>query len=223
MGNETLANIAIEGVISASWAPLEKGCCQIFARECYEREHGKKYEQFRRASAALTAKAFQAGGLAMTRDQAGPLQDGDLLYKVHGSGGYGHVGINTKKCGVAENSSTSIGRVREALGFRSLNEFGDFDLVVRLPALAQATPPNPARLILAVKNGDNINYDHLESAVLKDGKFQVDAAELAKVLLGADQDIRTLLKGFGWEIYQEGNHLNDPTEPRQYLFVQKNQ
>lgn len=218
MGNAKLAQVAIEGVEKASWAPLESGLCQVFARLCYEHVYGKEFEKYRRASAALTGLAFQAGGLAITEAQAGKKQPGDILYKVHGSGGYGHVGIVVDENRVAENSSTHIGRVRGALGYRTLAQFGSCDLVVRL---TPPQDPKPASLIIGVSDGENVQYTRLQNAMLNDGAFSVNASELAKVLLPGTQTIREALDALGYSIQSEGNYLTDANDPRQYLIVGK--
>jgi hypothetical protein len=45
----------------------------------------------------------------------------------------GHVGIRVAGNRVAENSTTRVGRVQGAKGFRTLDQFGKVDLIVRLP------------------------------------------------------------------------------------------
>jgi len=207
-------------VEKASWAPEENGWCQKEQRLVIQQVYGNKYDAYMKATANLTGRAFQAAGLAMTAAQAGTLQVGDILYKCPADlTAYGHVGTFVGNKGVAENSSTSIGRVRGALGYRSVARFGEYQLVVRLPPLA---PTKPARLILGVKDGDKVHYVHLQSAALKNGHFDVDVTELAKILLGNNEEIRPLLAAFGYNIYQEGDHLNDPADPCKYLFIQKN-
>jgi hypothetical protein len=63
----------------------------------------------------------------------------------------GHIGVvclDLKR--LAENSSTSKGRVRGALGFRTRAQWGDFDIVIRLPdpnaqPVAPLNPPCRSR------------------------------------------------------------------------------
>jgi hypothetical protein len=63
---------------------------------------------------------------------------GDILFKTHGSGGFGHVGIRIEGNRVAENSSVHVGEYdNEARGIRTLKEFGDYDVIVRLPPLEE--------------------------------------------------------------------------------------
>lgn len=242
MGNDTLAQVAINAVEKASWAPTEDGWCQVFARLCYEHVYGDKYDSFRRNSANLTGRAFQKGGLAMSKAQAGELQLGDILYKCPSNlDYYGHVGIYVGNGKIAENSSTSIGRVRGALGYRTVSQFGNYELIVRLPPVVKNTNPVPvkpvvtapikvaaqstAKLILGIKATDGkISYVHLEKATLKDNRFDVDVAELSKALSSNGiNEIRPLLKVFGYSIYGEGNHLDDPVDRRKYLFIQKDE
>lgn len=222
MANDKLAQVAIDGVENSNWAPHESGWCQVFVRLCYEHVYGKTYEGFRRKSANLTGRAFRAGGLAMTKAQAGALQAGDILYKCPDNlDHYGHVGIFVGNDRIAENSSTSIGRVRGALGFRTVSQFGSYDLIVRLPAVNAKKPDEskPARLILAVKDGGNLRYVHLKNSILKDGRFGVDVNEVTQEL-GVSVEIRPLLTALGFTIYGEGNHLDDPADRRKYLFIQ---
>jgi hypothetical protein len=222
MANQALADMAIFGVEKADWAPLEKQWCQKEQRLVIQHVYGDKFNAYMKASANLTGRAFQAAGLAMTAAQAGELQIGDIVYKCPDDlKAYGHVGTFVGVKGIAENSSTSIGRVREALGYRSVAQFGHYDLVVRLPAPVAAKPEKPASLVIGVTDGKDIKYTRLQSAVLKNGSFSADTAELAKVLLGETQPVRATLDQFGYSIQSEGDYLTDDTDPRQYVIVQK--
>ena len=139
--------------------PTEKGCCQKTMRLVQEATYGLAFsEKFRARSAKLAAPKYivaKCGFDSRYVERYGGLQPGDLLYKTNGE--FGHVGeyIGQYKGHemVAENASTSLGRVRGALGYRTLEEFGHFDIVAR-PALLMpkgetasvpASAPAPAK------------------------------------------------------------------------------
>jgi hypothetical protein len=104
--------------------------CQRFARECVQSALGDAYDSLLcQPSAKLAALAFEHDGSHVVQGDPEP---GDLLYLTEGHGGFGHVGIMTESGDVAENSVVHSGP-NGAKGFRSLAEFGDPDVIVRLP------------------------------------------------------------------------------------------
>jgi hypothetical protein len=115
----------------------EKGYCQKFVRQILESVYQKKYAPYMKASAKVTAHAFLNAGLGV-RYNGQALEPGDILFKTVGSGGFGHVGVWTGSK-VAENSSYHARRDSDARGFRSLSEYGEFQVLVRLPDPRPAT------------------------------------------------------------------------------------
>lgn len=119
------------------------GYCLRWVRQAVESAgYGERFErQFRvgsRPTAKLSGQAFKAAGLAVT----GGAEPGDLLFKLAGSGGDGHVGILLPDGRVAENSSAhwSASGGRDARGTRSVAAFWGTcppwaRLIVRLPAV----------------------------------------------------------------------------------------
>jgi hypothetical protein len=109
--------------------PRKQGMCQMFARLLYEGYYGDRFEFAHLPSARRAGMAFFAAGLTVPRDQGSRV--GDLLYKLYGSGGFGHVGIRVSGNRVLENSSIHWNGL-SAIGTRSLAQYGHFDLIVRL-------------------------------------------------------------------------------------------
>jgi hypothetical protein len=122
-----LSDVAKKAVKEGAFE-LKKGYCSRFVRQCVEAAYGTKYAELFGSSAIDTGKAFQRNNLTVS-----DLQPGDILFKMTGSGGFGHVGIFVGDDKVAENSSTKIGRVRGALGFRTVEQYGAYQLTGRLP------------------------------------------------------------------------------------------
>lgn len=134
------------------------GDCQMFVREvvqsvCDDRIGTPETGLFGgiwQGSAANTMRAFRGTRYVVWELSSGkpqpPLQDGDGLYKGRlTSGAFGHTGIaaNGRHIGlppsvvaICENSSYHInpdhmGDVQGAKGWRSLEAFGPFEMVVR--------------------------------------------------------------------------------------------
>jgi hypothetical protein len=106
----------------------------MWVREVVQSLYGGLFNRYWKGTALLTAKAFQPSQYAVPLDNGSTI--GDLLYKMHGSGGAGHVGIRIDGNRVAENSSVHWNPQDarpDARGIRRLSEFGNFDLIVRLP------------------------------------------------------------------------------------------
>ena len=146
--NKSIATRAENGVYKGSFE-TDKGYCMRYMRQIDEAVEGTKHDEIwrgdgsaRDATAARAGHRFLAAGLGfLAKDLAahGGLQPGDMPVKTKVapnrwgdfSGHIGAVCMDVKR--IAENSSTSIGRVRGALGFRTLAQWGAFDIVIRLP------------------------------------------------------------------------------------------
>ncbi|MBV9469834.1 MAG: hypothetical protein JOZ57_11380, partial [Abitibacteriaceae bacterium] len=103
-----------------------------WVRQVCQHVYGNKYDAFWRASARETGLAFVEDGRFVVPLQAGSVP-GDLLFKLYGSGGDGHVGIRVLSNRVAENSSVHWqDNHHDARGFRTLIEFEHYDVIVRL-------------------------------------------------------------------------------------------
>jgi len=127
----TLEDEAIRAV-TADGYETQPGFCEKFVREIVQRCYGARFDDCFAASAALTGARFKEAGWSVPRSNGS--RPGDLLYKTHGSGDYGHVGIRVIGNRVAENSSCHFNSdTEDARGFRSLEAFGHFDLIIRLP------------------------------------------------------------------------------------------
>ncbi len=135
--NKDLSDAAIQAVSNDGFES-KKGYCSRFVRQVSSKVYGDKYAGLFGASAISSCNNFLAAGLAEPHT-AQNVELGDILFKRQGAGPFGHVGIYVGDRGVAENSSTSIGRIQGAKGFRSLAQFGAFDFLGRLPALQVTT------------------------------------------------------------------------------------
>lgn len=132
--NKELDQAATKAVTAPGY-PTKPGLCQMFVRLTVESIYGKRFDAvIHQGSAKEAAEAFEHDGRYVVPLDHGSVP-GDLLYKKHGSGGFGHVGIRVSGNRVAENSSVHITDRgdKNARGFRTLKEFGDFDVIVRLP------------------------------------------------------------------------------------------
>jgi hypothetical protein len=125
-----LAKAALNGLRDAR-TTHEPHQCEKWARQVKERVYGAKFSAWQRHNAMMTAMAFKEAGYAVSL--ASGSKEGDLLYKIYGSGGDGHVGIRLAGNVVAENSSVHWDG-SDARGLRTLAEFGNFDLIIRLSA-----------------------------------------------------------------------------------------
>lgn len=108
------------------------GRCQQFVRQVIQSTHGAKYDGYHKATAELSRQAWAKSPYAVAPSRGSVV--GDILYKK-GTPGQpaGHVGIRVPGNRVAENASVSRGRVSGAKGYRSLEDFGRVELIVRLP------------------------------------------------------------------------------------------
>jgi hypothetical protein len=128
--NETLSESAKTALKAPQFVRLPHRC-QQWVREVVQHVYGNRFDRyFYRVNAIGSGLAFKNSPYCV------PLENGsvpgDILYKLSGSGGDGHVGIRILGNKVAENSSVHWDG-QDARGIRTLREFGNFDLIVRLP------------------------------------------------------------------------------------------
>jgi hypothetical protein len=107
------------------------GWCSQFVRLCAEDKFGSKWSALFGGSAATTCANFRRAGYCVDGRGVTP-KDGDILFKP-AAGRFGHVGIFVAGRGVAENSTTTLGRISGAKGFRTLAQFGEARWIGRLP------------------------------------------------------------------------------------------
>lgn len=125
-----------------------KHMCSRFARCGTRKLYGPKYQGLFGSTAIQTGENLRDAGFT----HSGPPQEGDYLVKMVGSGGAGHIGVYAGQVPglgdglVAENSSTLLGRVSGAKGYRTLDQFGHYDLLGRLPLAPE--PEQTLRLFL---------------------------------------------------------------------------
>jgi len=140
--NEPLA-IAARKAVKDDAFEKRPGYCQRFVRQVMQSIYGRRYNAYYQDSARETAEEFREHALGFVPDDDTEYRLGDILYKEKGSGGFGHVGIWVGRVNgsdvplVAENSSTRIGRISGAKGYRKMAQFnadGGVSWVVRLPA-----------------------------------------------------------------------------------------
>jgi cell wall-associated NlpC family hydrolase len=241
------SNTAKKGVLDRRYE-LESGYCSRFVRQVVEGTHGTRYSYLFGASAKITANLFLASpyGYLWPREKSklgGVIQPGDILFKRRGSGGYGHVGIYVGDIPgvgqqlVAENSSTSIGRIQGAKGYRTLKQFNSdngIDVVGRLPlptnykAPAASTPaikiPPSPRLIFGVAQNGKISYRVIAGATLRNGRWRADTAPILSALHRHAENSRFVvvvdyLKAAKITPYAYGQHLTDKRDPRTYIFI----
>ena len=128
--NATLAATATSAITNPAFE-RRGGYCQRFVRQVVQRAHGSRYDRFHKSTAEASRKAWIAGGYAVNPKNGSVI--GDILYKAATREvPEGHVGIRVAGNRVAENSTTSLGRVQGAKGFRTLEEFGAVKTIVRL-------------------------------------------------------------------------------------------
>jgi hypothetical protein len=176
--------------LTAKGYPTAKSLCQKFARLVVQSQAGNIFDKWLwKASAAEAGKAFLNSpyGYRKGKQPGGVLQPGDLLYILSGSGGYGHVGVCIGDGKVAENSIYHWKRTgKDSRGIRTLQQFGNYDVVVRLPDpnATQSTPDKPARkpeIILAHYDGDNIKARRI-AVEIKDGRSHANVREVIAAL-----------------------------------------
>ncbi len=129
--NKRLADSAVR-VIETTGSDARRGMCQKAVREAVQQEYGSKYDEYHRGTAHASMLAWKQSEYAHKPSDGSVI--GDILYKAGDSTNpAGHCGIRVAGNKVAENATTKIGRVRGAYGYRTLEEFGGYALIVRLP------------------------------------------------------------------------------------------
>lgn len=146
--NIELANAAIAAITDPE-VEAGKGWCSRFVRQVSEKAFGKRYAYLFGSSAKHTSELFKAAGFAVEPDKDFKPQVGDILFKTH-AGSFGHVGIYVGQGRVAENSSTRLGRVQGAKGYRTLAQYGPYDRVGRIPAPKPVILPTPKPLAVEI-------------------------------------------------------------------------
>ncbi|MEO7715458.1 MAG: hypothetical protein ABIY70_04610 [Capsulimonas sp.] len=150
MPNQKIADVAAEAMHDSSFES-KKGYCSRFVRQVVAKAHGSKYSGLFGASAIDTGHNFKRAGLDVNVTHANDLEIGDILFKMVGSGGFGHVGIYVGGSkGVASNSSTRLGRISGAKGYRTLGQWGAWQLVGRIPGDSPAVATSPTMYHLIV-------------------------------------------------------------------------
>jgi|GEM_PF-5410248 len=122
--NQKLANAAKQAVYEGAFE-LSKGYCSRFCRQVTESVYGDKYSDLFGGSAIDTGERFSSANMVTSNAEVG-----DFLIKMGKP--FGHIGIYVGDNKVAENSSTRIGRIRGALGFRSLEQYGAYQVTGRI-------------------------------------------------------------------------------------------
>lgn len=159
MSNKTLADAMRNGIDSGAFERA-KGYCQRANRQAIQRVYGTKYNHLMKGSARDTAFAMLAAGVAFRATELkarGGLQVGDILFKTYLP--HGHVEIYLGNNQTGGNSSTSVGRVNGALGYRTLSHFGSVDIIGRLPdphAKPASTPVSDSEdssIVISVSDG----------------------------------------------------------------------
>lgn len=130
MGNSRLAKQAIIAV-TADWSEKSSGYCQRFVKQVLQSTYGNTFDKYAKASAKLSAYSWRDGDWAeyevINHPKPEDTQEGDILYRTIGSGGFGHVGIRVKggprgNGGVVENSSVHWDG-EDARGIRDIYDF----------------------------------------------------------------------------------------------------
>lgn len=135
--SKELAEQAVKGLTDNRSAKTA-GYCQKWVRQQIQKTYGSRFDKYMAESATLTMEAFRDSPyfVEVDRDQlGGGSVPGDILYKgTKTSGRFGHVGIRILGNKVAENSSSHVSGRGDARGTRSLQAFGKFEGIVRLPS-----------------------------------------------------------------------------------------
>lgn len=131
-----LAVVATNAVKAGPFTTIP-GYCQAFVRQVLEKTFDGKFDEYCGSSARASAFKWRDGSRdcydVIFNPKPEDTIEGDILYKTGLP--FGHVGIRVKggpNGRVAENSSTWRGRVRGALGFRDIYDFGPIQMLVRL-------------------------------------------------------------------------------------------
>lgn len=198
--NQILAAEAERRVKTGEGGPLEPGLCQAWARRTVIAVHGSLCDPYWRASARLTGLAFRAAASAralpagvtvIDSSQARDTQIGDLLYALYLP--HGHVSIRVSGNRVAENSTTSIGRVNGAVGYRPIASVR-WDMIVRLAEPVETADVQPDDVSAWAKAAVAYCRQHGLMSGYPDGAFRgtapVTREELAIVAMRLHQEVR---------------------------------
>lgn len=244
------AKAAVVAVNDADFEAIS-GYCSRFVRQVVESVHGPRFKYLFGSSAKVSAEAFLNSPYGYewprNRELLGGIQQGDILFKRFGSGGYGHVGIyvgdipGIGKQLVCENSSVTVGRISGAKGYRTLARYGHFDVVGRLPlpkptptpaptATPEPTPtPLPARLILVIPNEPTPFHADVRSARFdfKKQLYLADKGEVISLLTrealspsGQTVPLREAIAASVFDVAGTDNQRRDARDPRFYVFVE---
>lgn len=216
------------------------GWCMKVQRKVVQTTFGSIFDKFVVAPSDKQATAIHAAKRALglhlgfysnELSHFGGLKPGDLLFKTTGSGGFGHVGMYLDPQHVGENSSTKLGRLphRGALGYRTLEEFGHFDVVVRLTLgfpISQPdptpAPPSPKLVIITTNPDKSQTRTLIQSSTLTNGQFTAKAGELHSALLHLNSpdevvSVRATLQALGIKPYDEKNFLKEQGRYELYI------
>lgn len=231
IGNTGLANEAIFAINDSDFTDVP-GMCKKFVRQVNEAYYGDRFAACLEGSSAVVAcRNFEQGCSpdVQVYEAVGErfnLLPGDTLFKKTGSGPYGHTGIYVGAVAgigsdlVAENSSTHIGRINGAKGYRSREQWGHIDTMVRFPILAPAP-----RLVIATPHESGWIYQAIPSAEYDaDAQhFTVNAADVAGRVFhlaatSARVPVRDCIDQLGYEVATISDRMAD-ADPRMYLFA----
>lgn len=125
-----LAAVA-KAALTADGFETEAGMCQRWVRQVWQDVYGHQFDCHALGSADEAMDSWIGTGFAVSPRSGSVI--GDILYKA-GTARQpaGHVGIRIAGNKVAENSSAHV-RNGDARGTRTLERFGKYDLIVRLP------------------------------------------------------------------------------------------
>lgn len=133
--NSKIAHKAVEAVTLGAKGgyDVSPGMCERFARMVVQNAYpGQFAADLFAPTAKDTALALVHHGHAQAFDpHTMTLQPGDLIYKLYAP--YGHAAVVVDADRIAENASTSIGRVNGALGYRTFEQWGTPDVIWRIP------------------------------------------------------------------------------------------
>jgi len=116
-----IAIAALQGIRDRT-LPTEPNQCSKTVRLVLTELYGAHVRELFGDSARESYGLFASAGF-IHADDISLAQHGDIVFKPE-AGKYGHVGIYVG-CGlIFENSSSDIGRIRGALGFRTIEQFG---------------------------------------------------------------------------------------------------
>lgn len=129
-----LAAMAVKA-LTAKGFESTPGYCQRFFRQVRQAVHAHNYDAYDGATAEQSRKLWLGTPFAVAPEHGSVI--GDVLYKkATPNQPDGHVGIRIAGNKVAENSTVHSGKFG-GRGVRSLEDFGHYDLIVRIPESAK--------------------------------------------------------------------------------------